>query len=69
MKRIFRPIYADTEIYAFKIPVKWEERTVMNIEARSLKEAIQYVNRKEFEMPDGEYVDDSFEIDYDRLED
>ncbi|MFR9183170.1 MAG: hypothetical protein ACLVMF_05765 [Christensenellales bacterium] len=42
---------------------------MMNIEARSLKEAIQYVNRKEFELPDGEYVDDSFEIDYDRLED
>lgn len=69
MMRVRRPIQAATEYFTFKVPVKWKMRTIMKIPARSLKEAIQIVNSQEHDLPEGEYIDDSFEIDYDRLED
>ena len=69
MKRLIRPVLAADEMcMTFQIPVIWKMRTVMNIEARSLKEAVKIVNSHEYELPDGEYVEDSYEIDYDRLE-
>ena len=69
MKRyIARPILADTEIYPFKIPVIWKMRAVIPVNARSLKEAVKIVNSCEYELPKGEYVEKSYEIDYDRLE-
>ena len=65
MKRL---VYASSDATVFHIPVKWEVRSEMEVRAKSLKAAVQYVNRKEFELPSGKYVDDTFEIDYDRLE-
>ena len=67
MKRLLRPITA-AEAAIYEIPVKWEMESVMSIRAISLEEAIQYVNRKEYQLPEGELVADSYEIDYDRLE-
>lgn len=68
MKRLVSPVYASSDATVFHIPVKWEVRSEMEVRAKSLKAAVQYVNRKEFELPSGKYVDDTFEIDYDRLE-
>ena len=68
MKKLVRTIYASSEQPTFNIPVKWQMQTVMNVTADSLKEAVKYVNKHEYDLPSGEYVDDTFEIDYDRLE-
>lgn len=68
MKRIFKPIKASTEANTFNIPVKWEMRAILPVPARSLKEAVKIINNKDYKRPEGEYVDDTYEIDYDRLE-
>ena len=69
MYRIIRPVFSDKEVYtAFQIPVRWKMRAVMTVNARSLKEAVKIVNSHEYQLPEGEYVEDSYEIDYDRLE-
>ena len=70
MKRVIsRSIYAASEeAGVYKIPVIWKMRSVMSVPARSLKEAVRIVNSHEYDLPDGEYVEDSYEIDYDRLE-
>ena len=63
MYRIIRPVFSD-----FQIPVIWKMRAVMTVNARSLKEAVKIVNSHEYQLPEGEYVEDSYGIDYDRLE-
>lgn len=69
MYRIIRPVFSDKEVYtAFQIPVIWKMRAVMTVNARSLKEAVKIVSSHEYQLPEGEYVEDSYEIDYDRLE-
>lgn len=68
MKRLLRPITAASDSFEFRIPVTWQVKAVLKVTSRSLQEAIQYVNSHEYELPEGEYVNDSFEIDYDRLE-
>jgi len=67
MKRLQKTI-TTAKASTFTIPVRWEMTTVMQVEADSLKKAIQKVNQHGYELPDGSYVNDSFEIDYDRLE-
>jgi len=67
MKKLVRPIYA-AETFTFEIPVTWKMRDVFTISANSLKEAVQIINRQEYELPPGQYVPDSFEIDYKRLD-
>jgi len=52
----------------FRIPVKWEMQVIMDVYADSLKQAVQIINRKDYDLPNGEIVNDTFEIDYDRLE-
>ena len=50
----------------FKIPVIWQVAGVMEIEADSLDAAIAQTERNT--LPDnGEYIDDSFEIDYEGI--
>lgn len=69
MYRLIHPVFADNEICTtFQIPVIWKMRTIMSVNAHSLKEAIKVVNSHEYQLPEGEYVEDSYEIDYDRLE-
>jgi poly-beta-hydroxyalkanoate depolymerase len=68
MKMLLRPINASSGNQDFGIPIKWEMQAVLNVTAKNLKQAVQTVNRHEYELPEGEYVADSFEIDYDRLE-
>lgn len=50
----------------YKIPVSWQVYGVAEIEANSLQEAIELVEDDAFPLPENaEYVDGSFEIDYD----
>lgn len=71
MKIYYCNIHAnqDTDKFVFQIPVRWEMKAALSVEARTLKDAIQIVNSNEYDLPKGEYVMDPFEIDYDRLED
>lgn len=68
MKKYLRPVYASSEAGIYKIPVVWKMRAVMSVPACSLKEAVRIVNSHEYDLPAGEYVEDSYKIDYDRLE-
>ena len=68
MKRLLKPVTASSEVSTYDIPVKWEMRVVLQIQAYNLKDAIQRANKKEFSLTEGEYVDDSYEIDFDRME-
>ena len=71
MKIVKRYISAQQEVdaFTFQIPVTWQMKTVLSVDAYSLEEAIQIINNHEYELAKGELVTDSFEIDYDRLDD
>ena len=52
----------------FKFGVSWEMYGYVEVEAETLEEAIAIAKATEDEMDlptDGDYVDDSFEVDYD----
>lgn len=49
----------------YEIPVTWMMRGSLNIEADSLAEAIKKAHDEP--LPNGEYIDGSFEIDNDYL--
>ena len=51
----------------FKIPVSWEMYGYVNVEAESLDEAIKIVEN-DSNLPDGEYIGGSFEVDEYALE-
>ena len=59
----------------FRIPASWEMYGFAEIEASSEQEAIDIANtaffnhQPTFDMFDGHYVDESFQIDYNVLED
>lgn len=48
----------------FKLPVTWEVHGFVNVEAKSLEEAVQDFNENvdEYELFDLEYVDGSFRL-------
>jgi len=46
----------------FKIPVQWIMFDDIEIKANSLQEAIDIVNLQYPELPEGQYCDDSFEV-------
>lgn len=54
----------------FKIPVSWEMYGHIEVEANSVEEAIEIFDQKEqsadpYALPDGDYVDASFEREQD----
>lgn len=51
----------------YTIPCVWQNYGHMNIEADSLEEAIEKANGPDEELPRGEYVEGSFEVDRDVL--
>lgn len=70
MKKYVHSVFASTEENSiYNIPVIWQMRDVLSVPARSLREAVRIVNSQEYDLPQGEYVEDSYKIDYDRLED
>jgi hypothetical protein len=52
----------------YRIPLVWRVYGHINVDAESLKEAIEYALGPECPLPDGEYVDESIEVDYDALD-
>lgn len=54
----------------FMIPIKWKNWGVINIEAENLDKAVEEVNLNinEINIPDGEAVEGSHEIDFEELE-
>ena len=52
--------------HRFLIPVTWMEAGLEEVEADSLEEAVQ--KAREASLPDGEYVDGSFEVNYDCID-
>jgi len=68
MKKLRKNVFATKEVPFFEIPVKWEMQDVLTIQANNLKEAFDFVNTLEYDLPIGEYVEGTYEIDYDRLE-
>ena len=50
----------------YNIPVSWSVYTEFEVEANSLKEAISLANK--MEMPMGEYIDGSYEINNEFIE-
>ena len=66
-RKVYSPVYANEEVI-YRIPVTWQMRAIIPVSASSLKEAFQLVNTLEYDLPEGEYVEDTYEIDYDRLE-
>ena len=65
-RKVYSPVYANEEVI-YRIPVTWQMRAIIPVSASSLK-AFQLVNTLEYDLPEGEYVEDTYEIDYDRLE-
>lgn len=55
-------IKTNTEIIkTYKIPVIWHSYGIVKVEAESLESAIELA--EEGGLPDGEYIDGSFEVD------
>lgn len=49
----------------FKIPVSWEMYGYITVEADNLEDAIEMA--KDFPLPDGSYIEHSFQIDNEAL--
>jgi hypothetical protein len=52
----------------YQIPCSWQVYAHANIEATSLEEAIKFAESDQFPLPEGSYVEASFEIDYEIIE-
>ena len=53
----------------FKLPVYWEMSGSLIIEAESQEEAVKYAYSSQCRLPDdGYYLDDSFEVEEDGIE-
>ena len=52
----------------YQVPCSWQMYAHANIEATSLEEAIKLAESDQFPLPEGSYVEASFEIDYEICE-
>ena len=52
----------------YKVPVSWQMYGYMDIEAEGWDEALEIAEDDGTSLPDGDYVDGSFEVDHDVLE-
>ena len=52
----------------YRIPVGWQMYGWLTVEANSLKKAIEIAENDETPLPDGHYVEASFEIDNQLIE-
>ena len=52
----------------YRIPVIWEMWGIIDVEARSLKTSKAKVFEPEIGLPDGHYIEDSFQIDEEGIE-
>jgi len=52
----------------YEVPCSWQVYAWANVEANSFDEAIEFVESDDFPLPEGSYVEGSFELDHDMLE-
>ena len=52
----------------YEVPCSWQVYAWANVEADSFDEAIEFVQGDMFPLPEGSYVEGSFELDHDMLE-
>jgi hypothetical protein len=52
----------------YEVPCSWQVYAWANVEANSFDEAIEFVESDQFPLPEGSYVEGSFELDHDMLE-
>ena len=48
---------------SFRIPLVWQMYGHVNVEADTLDDAIEYALRPDCPLPEGEYVDESIQVD------
>lgn len=51
----------------YRIPLVWQEYGHVDVEAASVKEAVAYALGPECPLPEGAYVDESIDVDYEIL--
>ena len=51
----------------YKIPITWQMYGVVSVTARTIREAIDYVIGPECPLPEGNYIDESVQIDEEGL--
>jgi hypothetical protein len=51
----------------FIIPLTWEMYGKIRVDAETLEDAIEYVLGPECPLPEGGYVDESVQVDYDLM--
>ena len=52
----------------YEIPCSWQMYAWANVEANSFDEAVEFVESDEFPLPEGSYVEGSFELDHDMVD-
>ena len=52
----------------YEVPCHWQMYAWANVEADSFDEAIEFVESDDFPLPEGSYVEGSFELDQDMVE-
>lgn len=55
-------------VKAFLIPLYWEMYGRVEVQSESLEDAIKYVMGPKCSLPEGSYVDDSLNVDYEMIE-
>jgi hypothetical protein len=57
--------WIESQPRSYKIPVSWEMYGYITVQADTLEDAIEMA--KDFPLPDGSYIEDSFQIDIEAL--
>lgn len=55
-------------LHHYRIPVVWQMMAYVDIHAASLVDACEYLRSPQFGLPEGNYLEDSFEIDESNIE-
>lgn len=66
-KLITESITTNLETDIYKIPVIWKTKTIMSVPAKSLTEAFHIIINEIYNFPEGEFVEGSYQIDYNQL--
>lgn len=64
-----QPVTESLPTQTYRIPVEWTMTGFMTLKATSLEEAVEIVYDAATEFPEGDYVDGSFKIIHEELED
>lgn len=60
-------LHGDAMSKTYTIPLVWEEYGKVTVEAESLEKAIAYALGPDCPLPEGNYIDDSVQVDIDLI--